>query len=461
MQNLKQSAIKKYGSEEKIPSELAYQFEQCLRHRAELNELNDEKKIRSAEIGRLRKAGEDASDKIHALSQMKEAIKARKELVKVLEEQIASHLLADANDALFPVRFLTAESAPLPADITDVKVLRADELKDKDVDNFVQAQTQSSLYHLSPWRRLIQTVFGHTDISLVAVNGRSEIVGLLPLIHMQSKMFGNFASSLPYFNYGGPLTTHPQIADVLIEAAKQYGMNTDLQHIELREMHPRHPLPAKTEKVCMLRKLPNSIEELDDELGTKLRAQIKRSQDKAPGFVVGKAELVDDFYAVFSENMRDLGTPVYSKQFFRKIFHIWPEHAHIVVVYLYDKPVACGFLLGYKDTLEIPWASALRSTNAIGINMFMYWKILCFAIQSGYQYFDFGRSSSDSGTYRFKAQWGAKPIQNYWNYWLPEHAELPQINPNNPKYQLVIFVWKRLPLFLTNLIGPYIVKNIP
>ena len=159
--------------------------------------------------------------------------------------------------------------------------------------------------------------------------------------------------------------------------------------------------------------------------------------------------------------MRDLGTPVYGMSFFREILQCFSEQSNIIVVHLERRPVAAAFLLGHKDTLEIPWASTLRNVNHLSINMLLYWEVLKFAIENKYKYFDFGRSSKESGTYRFKQQWGAKPKQLFWHYWLYENTELPQLNPKNPKYSLLIAVWKKLPVNVTKVIGPRIVKNLP
>ena len=126
-----------------------------------------------------------------------------------------------------------------------------------------------------------------------------------------------------------------------------------------------------------------------------------------------------------------------------------------------QKPVAAAVLVGYRDTLEIPWASSLRNVNHLGMNIFLYWEILKFATENKYRHFDFGRSSRDSGTYRFKQQWGAVPKQSYWHYWLNNGSTLPAINTGNPKYAIMINLWKRLPLPLSKLLGPPIVRNIP
>lgn len=231
-------------------------------------------------------------------------------------------------------------------------------------------------------------------------------------------------------------------------------------HIEFRDSQPRPNLPCKTDKVSMLRPLPQNTEQLWQDIGTKIRAQIKKAQSYELQAKTGREELIDDFYTVFARNMRDLGTPVYSKQLFLNMLTQHPT-AHITALYQGNKPVAAGFTLGWRNTLEIPWASTLREANSLNANMLLYWEILQFAIHSGYRIFDFGRSSQDASTYKFKKQWGAKPQQLYWHYWLADGTQMPQVNPNNPKYRLMIKIWRKLPLWLTKLIGPNIVKYLP
>ena len=125
------------------------------------------------------------------------------------------------------------------------------------------------------------------------------------------------------------------------------------------------------------------------------------------------------------------------------------------------QPVGCAFITGFRGRMEIPWASTLREYNYTGINMMMYWRILKHAVSNGYQLFDFGRCSKDAGTYRFKQQWGAVPVQLNWDYALSEGAEPPGLNPDNPKFQFLIGVWKRLPVWVSRLIGPPVVKYLP
>jgi len=221
-------------------------------------------------------------------------------------------------------------------------------------------------------------------------------------------------------------------------------------------------MPAKLSKVSMVRSLPATADSLWQDIGTKVRAQIKKAQRFDLEMKFGKQELLDDFYRVFAENMRDLGTPVYAKAFFSQLLASSLAPAFdIGVLYSEKKPVACCFLMQHKGMMEIPWASALNSANDMNVNMLMYWEVLKLAIAQENQFFDFGRSSKDAGTYRFKKQWGAKAQQLYWYYWLPQGGEMPELNPNNPKYKLLIAVWQKLPVWLTKWIGPPVVKFLP
>ena len=457
MQNFTELAIQRWGSLEQLPKEIESLFAEWNQLQTQINNLNEDKKIRSASIGRLRQSGNDASDEIRQVAELKQTIKDTKSKLKALEKQLHDSLKEEDVES-FPPRFLPLTShAPAP----EFTIVRAG-LDDTDaIDNFVKASPNSYLYHLSCWRKLICDVFGHNDLTLIAKDNNNCVIGVLPLIHMQSKLFGNFASSLPFFNYGGPVAHHNVVQNALVEKAIHEYRESNIEHIELREITARQGLKEKTEKVSMIRRLPSTVEELDRQLGTKLRAQVKRSQSLNPEFKVGKEELIGDFYKVFSTNMRDLGTPVYNRKFFSEVLRHWYDDTDVIVVYVNKQPISAAILLGYKDCIEIPWASALRSSNKLGINMFMYWNVLSLAIERQYRFFDFGRSSRDSGTFRFKEQWGAKPLQNHWNYWLTDNNNLPEINPNNPKYKLVISIWKRLPVSFTNLVGPMIVKNIP
>ena len=207
--------------------------------------------------------------------------------------------------------------------------------------------------------------------------------------------------------------------------------------------------------------LPDTVDDLWSAFSSKLRAQIRRPQKEGANCVMGGIELLDQFYSVFGRNMRDLGTPVYPKNLFIEIFDRFSERVRLFVVHMNDQPVAAGYTIGHRNTLEIPSASSLREFNRYSPNMLLYWSVLQYAIRQGYEIFDFGRTSRDSGPYRFKKQWGAEAQELIWYYILQQGDELPQINPDNPKFRFAVNVWRRLPVPVANFLGPRVVKHLP
>jgi FemAB-related protein (PEP-CTERM system-associated) len=151
---------------------------------------------------------------------------------------------------------------------------------------------------------------------------------------------------------------------------------------------------------------------------------------------------------------------VYSIRWFREILRIFPSTCRLVVVYAGDRPVAGAFLLWHGSRIEVPWASALRESNSLCANVFMYWELLRFAVAQGFERFDFGRSTPNEGTFHFKRQWGAEPRELVWEYWTADGIAMPDLSPRNPRYALAIAAWQRLPVGVTKVIGPAIVRNI-
>ncbi|HEY6529244.1 MAG TPA: FemAB family XrtA/PEP-CTERM system-associated protein [Cellvibrionaceae bacterium] len=330
-------------------------------------------------------------------------------------------------------------------------------------DAYVANVSTANTYHYAVWLQIIKEQFGHEGVIWVAFDEQSRIIGGIPLVLLASPIFGRFGVSVPYFNYGGVLSEYFNVAQELLLTIGALCQQFNLRHIEVRCMQ-EGLLPngaCLSRKSSLILGLPASQSLLEQQLGAKVRAQYKKAFEHSPRFSVGKKELLDQFYTVFAQNMRDLGTPVYSKGWFARLLEEPSLNCHIALVHMYGKPVSAGFLIGHGNMLEIPWASTIRQANSWNANMWMYRQILGYAIEQGYHFFDFGRSTIDAGTFKFKRQWGAEPFTHYWYYLLPEGGQMPGLNPDNPKYKLVINIWKKLPVWLTKIIGPAIVANIP
>lgn len=328
-------------------------------------------------------------------------------------------------------------------------------------DAFVLTRPEASVYHLSGWRTVCQRSFSHACPYLLA-ECDGCVVGVLPLVQLKSRLFGHFMVSLPYFNYGGALGVNDSVRLALLNAASALAAREGCSHLELRNTTALPDWPVRTDKVSMWLDLPPSSELLWQSIGSKVRAQVKKAQAVQWQFSFGGQELLDDFYRVFAIHMRDLGTPVYSKRFFANVLQHGPGNPVLVVGRTPEgEPVSVALLLRHGARMEVPWASTLRRAHGANANMALYWQMLTFACDQGCRQFDFGRSTQDAPTFRFKKQWGAVPVPLYWHYWLADGGQLPRLNPDNPKYRMAIGAWKRMPVWLTRWLGPPIVKNLP
>ncbi len=329
-------------------------------------------------------------------------------------------------------------------------------------DEYVSREPHATGYHMIGWRRVVEETFGHATMYFSAMDEQGHVRGVLPLVLLSSKMFGRFLVSLPFVNYGGILANDDETKAGLIDTAIQYAVEIRATHMELRQVESLGlALPSSYRKVTMKLPLPDDFETLWKQFPSKLRSQIRRGQKDGMSVRFGSMDCLDEFYSVFARCMRDLGTPVYSKTFFGAILRIFPEETRICLVCRNGETLAAGFLYGFRTSLEIPWAASDKRFSRLAPNMLLYGSVLEHACKEGFREFDFGRSTPDTGTYRFKEQWGAQPQQLHWHYWIENGGELPRLNPQNPKYDLAIKAWQKLPLAVANRLGPHIVKYLP
>lgn len=329
-------------------------------------------------------------------------------------------------------------------------------------DAFVASHGGSTNYHRYGWRRVVEKSFGHKATYLVATDSRNTICGVLPFVAVNSRLFGRFLVSLPFFNYGGLLVSDDNAVAALLEASRQILTSTGGDHVELRHLETCADIAAtKQHKVTMILDLENDEAAQWHSLDAKVRNQIRKAEKNGLQVITGQAELLDGFYEVFCRNMRDLGTPVYGRRFFSSILDEFPESTQLLSVIRNGRAIASAFLTWHRDTLEVPWASSIRDYRSLCPNNLLYWESIRFAIRTGARKFDFGRSTPGEGTYEFKKQWGARPVQLYWQYLLRDGDALPEISPSNPRFRLAIHLWQRLPLLLANFLGPHIVRCIP
>lgn len=325
-------------------------------------------------------------------------------------------------------------------------------------DDFVASAEGGTFCHLWGWREVFGEGFGHPVHYRAAVkNGRIE--GVHPLVHVRSRLFGNYLVSMPFLNYGGPLGSEPArtaLADDARRLAAAKG-------VDLLELRSRRALDTDLEevhrKVTVVLPLGDDAEHLFTKgLKSKVRSQVRRPMKAGMEARVGP-ECVDDFYGVFAEHMRDLGTPVLPRSLFHDLVRVFPDRVVFAGVYLDDRPVAggCGFLFG--DEFEITWASSLREFNREAPNMLLYWGLMEEMVARGVPLFNFGRCTPGGGTHRFKLQWGGDDEPLPWYQW-SEDGRNATPNPDGG-FGLAVRAWQKLPLPVANTLGPWLARRIP
>lgn len=312
------------------------------------------------------------------------------------------------------------------------------------------------------WLSVLGDGLKHVPYCLEASRGE-EVAGLLPLELVASHLFGRFLVGLPYLNVGGVMADDPAVAAALLDRAVQLADELEVKHLELRhETSVTHAAwnQTLTGKVHLRLALPDRADALWDSFKPSVRNQIRKGEKQEFAVSWGGENLLADFYAVFSQNMRDLGTPVFSQRLFRAVLRHFAGSAEFCVLRAGRRPVAAALVCHGCGVTEVPSASSLRAFNSTNANMYMYWQLLQRAVERGQHTFDFGRSTVDSGTYRFKKQWGAVPHPAVWQYYVRQ-GDMGDVRPENRNYRLAIRLWQRLPLCVANLLGPAIVRGIP
>ena len=329
---------------------------------------------------------------------------------------------------------------------------------------YVNRTPGASPYHGLEWREILQSTFGHKSWYLMA-RDHERVCGVLPIIEMQSSLFGHFLVSLPFVDSGGILADTPECEAALASAAADLAVKRGARHIELRQSGSLGKVmdaswKLRRHKAALVVNLSADRETIWSNLSSRLRGKVRKAAKAGAVFSVEGIEALGEFYRVFGQNMRDLGTPVYSMTFFRNVLRS-AKYPSILLVRREGRAVAGAIALCSRERIELPWICSDYTQAAHQVNEYLYWSSIEWACGAGARELNLGRCSVDSGTYRFKMQWNPEVRPLFWYYWLAFGSELPDLSPTNSKYALAVRCWQWMPVSLANRLGPWIVRNIP
>jgi len=334
-------------------------------------------------------------------------------------------------------------------------------------DEFVEKHPKSNMYQLVGWKGVLEKTFGFRSYYLMATNNEDEIVGILPIFFMTDILGRKYLISNPFSNFSGLCTNNSDVAYKLLERAFEIAKTHDVQYLEIRQLENGidfngTDLKFHTKKsfVTLMLPLDNGSEYIWKALSSRNRGKIRKAEKNGLICDLNIAYL-DDFYDIWTRNLRRLGTPIYPYSFFENIIREFPNRVNILVLKKDTKVVAAMFLFKFKHYMSEPWVASLTEYNKIYVNNLLYWRSIEYACNHNFKEFDFGRSTVNSGTFNFKTQWGANTIQLYYQYLLNKSDSVPQVDAHNNKYQSMIDLWKKMPLSLTKFLGPKIVRKLP
>lgn len=372
-----------------------------------------------------------------------------------------------------PVSAATVATAPVrPVPVPAPPRLTVEELSPRleaAWDRFVRDAPGATFFHQLGWRWLVERVFGHRAHYLLARRGpnASDITGVLPLFEMKSLLFGHSLVSVPFAIGGGVLVGVADDAETaagLVQRGRKLAERLGVDYMELRSEQPvAGDLLTKDLYVTFRADLTEGEEAWLQRMERKRRQMMNYVAKGKAGFSWSTAgiEELPLFYRMFSESMRHHGTPVYPRLFLEEILDRFPTQTHLFFVHHEGRPVAGVLNLFFRDVIMPFYAGADRSVRPRGVDDYMYLSILRWGRENGFRTFDFGRSKRGTGAYAFKARWGMTEVPLAYQYHLVRARELPNVSPANPKYQALIELWKRMPLPLTRLLGPRIIRRIP
>lgn len=328
-------------------------------------------------------------------------------------------------------------------------------------DRFVETCPEATFFHRAGWKRVIEQAFGHRCYFLQATReGSDDIVGVLPLGHIRSLLFGNALISTPFGVYGGAAAVDDRVADALEQAACALADELGVDYLELRQRRRRHPdWPTQSELYVTFRKAIDPDPDANlKAIPRKQRAMVRKGI-KA-GLVGELDQSVDRFYPAYAESVRNLGTPVFSRRYFQLLKEEFGADCELLTVVKDGTPAAAVMSFYFRDEVLPYYGGGTALSRQLAANDFMYWHLMKRAAERGLKVFDYGRSKRGTGSYRFKTHWGFEPETLYYEYYLVKADRMPELNPNNPKYRMFIDLWKRMPLKLSMILGPAIVKNL-
>jgi len=326
-------------------------------------------------------------------------------------------------------------------------------------DRFVFGCPEATFFHRIGWRQIFEEVFRHRTHYLLAERG-DEIVGVLPLVHLKSWLFGSSLVSLPFAVYGGAAAVDPFARSALHDFAAALGQELGVAHLELRNVAPAQPdWPRQDLYVTFRKTLLPEVEANMLAIPRKQRAMVRKGIQRELRSDIDSG--TDRFFELYADNQHRHGTPPHSRRYFQALKRVFGDDCEVLTVFGPQGDAVSGVLSFYfRDEVLPYYAGDLTAARDLAANDFKYWELMRRACERGLRVFDYGRSKRGTGSFDFKKNWGFEPAPLHYEYRLFKRDTVPQNNPSNPKYQRAIELWRRLPRGVVDSVGPLLARHL-
>ena len=327
-------------------------------------------------------------------------------------------------------------------------------------DEFVEKNDDGTFYHLTGWKELVEKVYRFKSFYLIAKEN-NKITGILPLFLTKDIFFGKKLISVPFAVTGGVCGESSQAEDILIEKAIELTRKLNVDYLELRQFReqPGNWVMNKNYSMLLLKLNPDT-DKLWKNLQQNTRRSVRRAKEK--GLEVRlESKNLDEFYELYAQGQRDFGTPIMNYKWLKDLFNNFSDHHTIATVYKDGKPIVSKFIRRFKKKVGTIFSHVLKEYRNLYPHHLLTWEIIENYSKQGYTYFDFGRTLLNTGTYKFKISWGAKPKQLNYHYYLHKAKAIPDTSHGSSKRQGLSKLWKKIPVPIANTLGPIIRRNYP
>ncbi len=329
-------------------------------------------------------------------------------------------------------------------------------------DEYVRQHALGTPFHLTAWQKTIAEVFRFEPMPL-AVFEKNTLRGVLPLFLVKNPFAKKALISIPFAVYGGALAdSEPAKAALAAELVKT-AQGLGVEYAELRNGYEEQTLGFNRvdRYVTFTQQIRPDEEQIMGTIPRKTRYMVRKSlkQSFETEIQTGRSKIFEDLYA---KNLRKLGTPCFPAKFFAALAKNFGSDMDIRHVKFEGKTASAVLTFYFRDQVLPYYGASDPAFNALAPNNFMYYDLMRWAGARGFRTFDFGRSKRNgSGSYDFKAHWGMTERALPYELLLVKRKTVPNFTPANPIFSLPRKIWSRLPLPVTRLVGPTLLKWVP